>query len=86
MTEHARYETPPIDVLGRRLKALDRPGKHLWVVTSAWSCPDPERTFIESIHLDAESMVALSAIGCFKCEKEYSRKLAGMICRGSIDL
>ena len=80
-----RVGVPPHRVLERRLKAADRPGEHLWVVTAAWACPDPERPYEETVLLDAETLIGLAGPGCFKCEREYSRKLAKMPCRGSVD-
>ena len=82
-----QYEAPTGAVLDKRLRAADRPGEHLWVVTTAWACPDPERTMIEGaqVYLDAESLIMLGGPGCYKCERSYSRRLAKMPCRGSID-
>lgn len=80
MTANVRYEVPQPEVLERRLRAADRPGEHLWAFTAAWLIHDPER---DQFWLDAEGMVAVGGVGCFKCERIYSRKLARMRCPGS---
>jgi hypothetical protein len=76
-----RVAVPRPDVLDRRMKAADRPGEHMWIVTAAWQVLDPER---DRMNLDTENLLDVSGIGCFKCERIYSRKLARMPCHGSV--
>ena len=79
------YEPPGERVRERRLRAVDRPGEHLWVITGAWLLADPERPFRETTILDMENMLGLSGPGCYKCEKPWSRRLARQPCTGSVD-
>jgi hypothetical protein len=77
-----KVETPPVAAMERRLADADQPGQHLWLFTIGYLCTDPERP---TAHLDAENVIIVAGPGCLKCEREYSRKLAKMPCRGSVD-
>ena len=76
------YQLPPGSALGARMAAADKPGEHLWVVGALWAAADPERP--GPALLDAENLLEFAGPGCFKCEREYSRKLAKMPCTGSL--
>lgn len=78
-----RYVPPSGAVLDRRLRALNRPGQHLWVMTAAWHVADPERLGLGG-QLDAENLTGIAGPGCYKCEREYSRKLASRPCTGRL--
>lgn len=80
------YELPPKRTLDARVARADRPGEHLWLMTAAWKLDDPERSMREPQHLDAENLLIVAGPGCYKCEREYSRKLARQPCRGSVEL
>ena len=56
----------------------DEPGRHLWVIVGAIAVPDPERPLADLIGADVVGP------GCFKCERQYSRKLARRPCTGSL--
>jgi hypothetical protein len=77
-----RYRSHDRDTADRRLRAHDRPGEHLWVMTAAWFVEDPERP---EYVLDMENLFEVAGVGCFKCEGVYSRKLAKRRCRGSVN-
>jgi hypothetical protein len=80
------YAPPTSATLDKRLRAADQPGKHLWLVTAGWALADPERPYESTQQLDAENLVILAGPGCYKCEREYSRKLARLPCTGSLEL
>jgi hypothetical protein len=83
--ERVRYEAPGQKALDKRMRNRDKPGQHLWVMTVAWACPDPERiSYGDQILLDAETVLAFAGPGCFKCEREYSRALARKPCTGDV--
>jgi hypothetical protein len=75
------YAMPSPSVLDARMTAAARPGEHLWVIAAVWQVADPERTGPGL--LDAENLLVITGPGCFKCEKQYSRKLARQRCAGS---
>lgn len=79
-----RYDLPSSAVLDRRAQQADKPGEHLWVVLATWHISDPERPGAE--FLDQENLILVTGVGCFKCEKEYSRQLAKQRCTGSLEL
>lgn len=79
------YQPPTRQVLDKRLHRADRPGQHLWLMTAAWALDDPERSIREAQYLDAENLLVIAGPGCYKCEREYSRKLARQPCRGSVE-
>jgi hypothetical protein len=63
------------------MSRADRPGEHLWTLMAVWAVSDPERP---QMMLDAENIIEIAGPGCFKCEREYSRKLAKRACTGSV--
>lgn len=79
------YVKPEREVLDRRLTAADRPGEHLWIVTAGWRIADPRAVRDGAVQLDAESLLMVAGPGCFKCEQEFSNRLARRPCRGSVD-
>lgn len=76
-----KYLVPPRPKLDVRVANADRPGEHMWILTAAWAVSDPERP---EMVLDAENILEIAGPGCFKCELEYSRKLARRPCTGSM--
>lgn len=84
-----RYQAPSGAELERRLRAADQPGKHLWVMVSAWSIADPQLAATggsdHEVFMDRENLIQLQGPGCFKCELSWTRKIAGRPCRGSVD-
>lgn len=60
------------------LEDLDRPGEHLWVIVGALAVPDPERPLADIIGGE------VAGPSCFKCEREYSRRLARKPCTGTV--
>lgn len=72
--------------LEERLQAADKPGEHMWCVTGVWVLPDPEAVYRKAAVLDGTNLAGLAGVGCFKCEREYSRKLARQRCTGSLEL
>ena len=82
-----RYQPPGYDVLDARLKAADRPGEHLWIMTGAWLIADPASAYDPAVIklMDSENLVAFAGPGCFKCEKPYSKSMTKRRCLGSID-
>lgn len=80
-----KYVPPDQAVRDRRIKAADKPGEHLWIMTAAWLIPDPRALRDDSLKLlDTENMVAFEGPGCFKCEKPFSNRVARQPCRGSV--
>ena len=82
-----RYQPPSRRSLDARLHAMDKPGQHIWVMTAAWRILDPASAY-DPEHmkiLDLENLVGFAGPGCYKCEKEYSAKMAKRPCLGSID-
>jgi hypothetical protein len=82
-----KYQAPNPAELGRRLRAADQPGKHLWTMVAAWSVADPQSWASAShqVFMDRENLLQISGPGCFKCEQEWTRKIAARPCRGSVD-
>src|SRR4051794_20584796 len=82
-----RYEPLSHAVLARRLAALDKPGEHLWIVTAAWSLPDPASVRDPSVLklLDQENLIAMPAPGCYNCERPYSAQMAKRRCLGTME-
>jgi hypothetical protein len=85
VADATKYQPPDMATMERRLKAADKPGDHLWVITAAWMVADPRAAREGVMLLDIENIVALAGIGCFKCEREFSNRLARQPCRGSVD-
>jgi hypothetical protein len=81
-----QYLPPEREILDKRLTAADRPGEHLWIMTAAWLLADPASASDPSkIKLmDRENLVTLAGPGCWKCEEEYSPRLAKRRCRGKL--
>lgn len=81
------YQPTGPEALAKRLDSLDKPGKHLWVMTACWAITDPQALSTSGAQsarfLDQENMVAFSGPGCLKCEQQWSRKLAARPCLGS---
>lgn len=93
MTDHVvtglghPYEPPSMNTLDRRLKAADKPGEHLWVLTVAFHVTDPAAIDRGQMTLmDAESIIMYGGPGCYKCERPYSAKMAKRPCLGNADL
>lgn len=76
-----QYPAPSPAVQDKRLSHADKPGAHIWIMVAMWAVADPERP---EMLLDAENLLELGGPGCFKCELEYSRKLAKRPCTGSV--
>lgn len=75
---------PGADTLEARRRAADTPGAHIWIYMVAYRAPARPRD-IESLVLDAESVLMMEGPGCLKCEQGYSNRLAKQPCRGSLD-
>ena len=72
------YEIPTQAVLDARLQAADRPGEHLWIMAATWKVTEPRaiRAGDGPNFLDRENLMVLVGPGCFKCEREFSNRLA----------
>lgn len=82
-----RYSPADPSRLAAHLDRLDKPGEHIWVMTAAWAVTDPQSLATRGpVLLDAENLVGFAGPGCYKCEKEWSRKTAAQPCRGSVTL
>lgn len=71
-----------------RREITDVPGEHLWAVFAAWKV-DPEKFNPDAEDsgfglLDHENILTIGAMGCFKCERPYSKELAATRCNGSV--
>lgn len=80
-----QVNVPDRATLDRRLAAADKPAEHLWTVLAAWRVADPRSARSGPFILDAENLVALPGMGCFKCEQSFSNRLARQPCRGTIE-
>jgi hypothetical protein len=79
-----RYAPADPDRLEAHLDRLDKPGQHIWVMTAAWAVTDPQASATTGpVFLDAENLVGFAGPGCYKCEREWSRKIAAQRCNGS---
>jgi len=79
-----RYSPADPGRLEAHLNRLDKPGEHLWVMTAAWAVTDPQSFATRApILLDQENLVGFAGPGCYKCEREWSRKIAAQPCHGS---
>jgi hypothetical protein len=69
-----------------RLDEFDRPGRHLWTVTSMYYVADPEDAVhgADPFHMDRENLILVAGVGCFKCEALYSATINLETCKGSI--
>jgi hypothetical protein len=85
MIDQVQYRPPDQKVLDRRMKAADKPGDHLWIVTAAWLVPDPRAARDGTPLLDTENIIAFAGVRCFKCERQFSNRVARLPCRGSVD-
>lgn len=85
--EGTRYSPGDLPNLDAHLTRLDQPGRHIWIMTAAWAVTDPQSltTGQAPVILDQENLVGFAGPGCYKCEKEWSRKLAAKPCTGSVD-
>lgn len=81
-----QYLPPTRRQLDARVRELDRPGEHIWIMTAAWSIADPASAADPSRLklMDRENLVAFGGPGCLKCEREYSAKMAKRRCLGSV--
>lgn len=67
------------------------PGEHLWIATVAYKIPDDvaramaEGREPDGVFLDHENVLTTPGIGCYKCEKEFSRRLFFRKCVGSME-
>lgn len=67
------------------------PGEHLWITTVAFKVPDKiardmaEGRDADQVLLDHENVICPPAIGCYKCEERFSRRLYFRKCTGQID-
>lgn len=93
MTNHhltggaTRYAPADPFRLAAHLDRLDKPGEHIWVMTAAWAVSDPQALATSGpVLLDAENLVGFAGPGCYKCEREWSRKVAAQPCNGSTTL
>jgi hypothetical protein len=58
------------------------PGKHLWVIAGAWWVNPATFNPNESIYLDTENLLHISAPGCYVCEQAWSFAVASKPCPG----
>jgi hypothetical protein len=82
-----KYVPPEMETLDARLRRLDKPGEHLWIMTGAWHIADPASAYDPArIKLmDRENLVSFAGPGCFKCERPYSKAMTKRRCLGTID-
>jgi hypothetical protein len=82
-----RYQPLSRADLDRRMRALDKPGEHMWVMSGAWRITDPASAYDAAVMklLDLENLVMFGGPICFKCERVYSGKMAKRACLGSVD-
>lgn len=82
------YEPISPDRLEARLKAADKPGEHLWIMTAAWLIGDPATARDPAVVklMDRENLVQFAGPGCYKCERPYSGQMAKRRCLGTLDL
>jgi hypothetical protein len=61
-----------------------KPGEHVWVVCGAWRVLDPAAMMKPGaqVLLDHESLVSLTSVGCYVCEREWSKELQARPCPG----
>jgi hypothetical protein len=80
------YQPPTPATLDRRLRAADRPGAHLWIMTAGWLIADPATVSDPDVikWLDRENLVVMAGPGCYKCEEPWSPELEARICRGRL--
>lgn len=93
--EAVTYQSPSNATMNAKLENADVLGQHLWIMTAAWKISDPAKAQAaaktrefdadNAYMLDAENLLALAGPGCYKCEKEYSPRLAASPCAGSSD-
>lgn len=80
-----QYLPPTAKQLARRLAAADVPGRHLWIMTGAWTVSPRSLEAGDTTLMDRENLIAFGGPGCFKCEQEYTPQLAARGCDGKID-
>jgi hypothetical protein len=83
-----QYLPPTLEQLDKRLRAADKPGAHLWVMTAGWLIADPDSAYDPSVLklMDRENIIVFAGPGCYKCERPYSKRLSRKTCRGSLEL
>jgi hypothetical protein len=81
------YAPIPSTIMDARLRAADKPGEHLWIMTAAWTIADPATARDPEVikMMDRENLVLFAGPGCFKCERPYSGKMAKRRCLGRLD-
>jgi hypothetical protein len=82
-----KYLPPSTETLDARLKRLDKPGEHLWVMTGAWHIANPDSAYdpAQIKLMDRENLVVFAGPGCFKCEKPYSKAMSKRRCNGNVN-
>jgi hypothetical protein len=83
-----QYLPPTQRQLDARLRAADKPGKHLWMVTAGWLVADPAAAWGDDglRLLDRNNLAVMTEAGCFKCERVYRAELAARPCTGRLTL
>lgn len=62
-----------------KLRLAELAGDHLWTVIVQYLVEDPAAP----LNLDSENMAGPPVLGCFRCEEEWSPRLATRRCKGT---
>lgn len=55
---------------GEQIEAA--PEGHLWMIAAMFRVTHPERSHLEQQHLDAESLMMVTGVCCYRCEAIYT--------------
>jgi len=76
-------QTERIDPVDRIPDFDPRSGDHLWTVITAYRVvPEQWKDPTHTPHLDHESLLSVTAPGCFHCEEYWTPRLASRRCPG----
>lgn len=61
------------------MRLAELSGDHVWVAITSYLVKDPT----QQLFLDTESLCGSPVIGCFRCEEEFTERLATRRCKGT---
>jgi hypothetical protein len=90
VTYHVKHVSKPIqfEAKDKWSATLVDPGrgKHMWIIAAMYQVINPAAVYDPGantqVHLDAENLLTVEGIGCFKCEKDWSPDIERRFCQG----